>query len=115
MDVLVFAIVKSTVCFFGNGSVAVPYVCHIKQRTSGGEIALTVEAHVAVGFVGIAVADGEHFGNIERIAAGMSDFVFDERCAGKRPACPRFVLVLDRRHGDIYDILETESQGIGGD
>jgi hypothetical protein len=68
-----------------------------------------VHAHVAVGFVGVAVAHGEHLGKVERIASCLAYLVFEERRAGETPACSAFVLVFYGCDGYANLVCEYEA------
>ena len=68
MDMLLFAIVETGVNIFGHCAVAFPDVGHVEGRASGGEMGLAVHAYVAVGLLEVALADGEHRAQVERVA-----------------------------------------------
>ena len=109
MDVLILAVLQAGIHFLGYDAVFFPDVGHVQQRPAGGKVHLAVIAYKALTLFIIRVPYGEHLAQVQRIASLSQNLVLEERSAGKTPACPRFVLVLDARGLDRVYVREFEA------
>ena len=86
---------------FGNQTVAVHAEDGVVERTTLAETGITMGAHVAVGAVGVGLADEEGFAEVNVLLLGvfLDDFALEEGQGRITPASTRVVLVLDGRNG----------------
>lgn len=78
---LLLAVFKSAICFFGDETVIYHYVGNVECASALSEIDRAVHSDKFIGFVIVAMADDIHFAEVYFLASLAEDFVFKERNA----------------------------------
>lgn len=107
------AVVEARVGFERDDAVVADAFRHVARGPAFGEVDLAVHADVFHGFLHERMADDPHFGEVHGGASRTQDFPFEERKGRVAPAGAATALILDRGHGDQFDVGEPVAFGGG--
>ena len=102
----VVAVVQSRIDLLGDDAVRLYAVQHVVGLSADGEVQRAVQADVFHGLFEVDVAHDPHLRKVQFGTSGAEDFAFEEREGRVTPAGSAAALVLDRGHGDQFDVGE---------